>query len=112
MALIEYKIDRDINGNITIASTVLRIDPGDEIRLITTTPEAALEFSIDSPFSAPAAEKVYILPRADSASSTLKVTRSIDLLKGVAQCGGADSAGNFTAWGGSSGGFPGTGGTN
>jgi hypothetical protein len=107
MALIEFRIDLDGNNNVTIVSTVQRIDPGDEIVMITSTANAALQFNADSPFAAPAAEKILLLPQGES-RMPLQVARSIDLSQEVALCGTADSEGNFNAWTQGAG-FPGNG---
>ena len=112
MALIEFQIDLDSNGNTIITSTIKRIDAGDEIRLMTATPGAALQWSPDSPFAPPHADKLFVLPRAGAGSVALEVTKPLDFSTSLAQCGSADGTGNFAPWGGSSGGFPGGGGSN
>jgi hypothetical protein len=111
MAQIQYEIDYS-NGKVTITSKIQRLDPADEVLLVTATPNTALQFTGSSPFGAPATGKVYVLPKAGASSPALHVTKSIEMSKSVAQCGGVDSTGKFTAWGGKGGGFPGGGGTN
>jgi hypothetical protein len=107
MALIEFKVNLDANNNIAVEATVLRVDPGDEVVLVTSTPNTALRFNPGSPFAAPAAEKIYLLPK-ETPSEPIQVTKSADLSQ-VAECGEADGAGNFAPW---VGGFPNGGGTN
>jgi hypothetical protein len=102
MARIEYTINLE-NGNTTIVTAVQRLDPGDEVVMITKTPNTALQFNTVSPFDAPANGKIYMLPREGSPSQTLKVARSIDLSKEskeVVQCGESFGSGNFKAWAG------------
>lgn|SRR5690348_5230867 len=96
MARIEFKIDRDSNGSAIITTTVERIDPTDEILLVTETANAALQWNRDSPFAAPAAEKVYTLPHASAPREPLRAEKTVDLSQQVAQCG--EIAGEFVAW--------------
>jgi hypothetical protein len=108
MARIQFQINRDSNGNVTVASSILRIDPTDEIVMLTGTPGTALQWVADSPFADPAAEKVFILHQAAASQPPLHATKSIDMSQPVATCGETDSAGNFTAWSQGAG-FPGVG---
>ena len=112
MAQIQFQIDYDSNGKVIITSTIQQIDPGDKVTLVTATPQTALQWGIPSPFAPPADGKLYVLPMASSGSPALGVTTPVDMSKAVAQCGGVDTTGKFTPWGGSGGGFPGGGGTN
>jgi hypothetical protein len=109
MALIEYKIDLDANGDVTIVPTIKRLDPGDEIHLVTETPDAALQFNNESPFLPPDADKVHILRPAGAAPQPLRPAAPIDLSQELAQCGKADSSGTFIPWLQGKSGFPGVG---
>jgi hypothetical protein len=98
MAQIEYLIDLT-NGVVTITPTIRRLDPGDEIHLITTTPNAALRWDAESPFLTPAEESVLLLRQKDSPAQALTPSKPIDLSKALGQCGETDgSGGNFTPW--------------
>ena len=98
MALIEYTINSDGECKVTIVPTIKRLDPGDEIQFVTSTPNAALQFTGESPFLPPHSQKVYALPRADSARVSLKPARTIDLSQALAQCGVIEGEGVFVAW--------------
>jgi hypothetical protein len=104
MARIEYKIDLDKNGRTSVVGTIIRIDPGDEIALVTNTANAALRWTAASPFESPAAESTYLMPQATAAPAPLRVLRPT-LMAGLAECGEKDGNGNFTPWPGTSG-FP------
>jgi hypothetical protein len=97
MAQIEYLIDLK-NGIVTITPTIRRLDPGDEIHLITTTPNAALQWNNESPFLTPAAESVLVLRQTSSPAQVLNPAKPIDLSEALGQCGETDDAGKFTAW--------------
>jgi hypothetical protein len=107
MALIEYKINLDGSGKVVVTSIIRRLDPGDEILVVTETPNAALQWKASSPFASPAAEEIYVLPQASASGQPLQVTRAIDLSQELAQCGEGDGKGNFVPWLQSGGGFPG-----
>ena len=98
MALIEYIINSDGEGKVTIVPTIKRLDPGDEIQFVTSTPDAAVQFTGESPFLHPHVEKVYTLPRADSARVSLKPSSAIDMSQPLAQCGVIKEGGVFVAW--------------
>src|SRR5271165_572800 len=107
MALIEYRINRDSSGNITIVNTIQRIGPEDEIVVITDTPNTALQWIGVSPFAEPADRGIYRLPLAETYPQGLRATRSIDLAQEVGLCGEVDAEGNFKPWLAGGGGFPG-----
>ena len=110
MAIIKYSIDFDASKNATVVvCTVQQIDPGDVVVVTTTTPNAALQL-IESPFAAPAAEKIYLIPHENADPQHLKVEKSSDLSLNVVQCGEADNDGLFKQWPG--GGIQPGGGTN
>lgn len=109
MARIEYRINQDPSGNVTVVSTIERLDPGDEILLVTTTGNAALQWIGESPFAPPADGKVFLLPHTDGSPEPLQVLKSVDMSAGVAQCGESDSGGNFRPWKQGQAGFPGVG---
>jgi hypothetical protein len=111
MARIQYQINRDSSGNITVVGSIQRIDPGDEIVMVTGTPGTALQWVADSPFADPAAGKVFVLHQADASQHPLRATRAIDMSQSVATCGETDGSGNFTPWSQGAG-FPGIGTTN
>jgi len=51
MALIEYRILVDPNGNFTVLQDVKEIGPGDKIRFVSNDPDVAVQYSPDqSPF--------------------------------------------------------------
>ena len=75
MALIDCKIDKDANGQTTVSYTVQRIDPGDELNLITETPNAALRWSHDLPFGPAQAGEVYVLPHSSTDPSHSRLPR-------------------------------------
>jgi hypothetical protein len=106
MAQIEFRINLDGNGNVTIVPTIERLDPGDRIHLVTDTPNAALRWNGDSPFLAPAAGKVTLLTPSDSPRQTLEIARPTDMSKPLAQCGEGRNDGSFTSWPQVGGGFP------
>jgi hypothetical protein len=106
MALIEFKIDRDATGKTVIVSTVRRMDPGDEIVLITDTPGTALQWHVGSPFAEPAAGDVYPVPMSSDAAPPMLITKVIDMSQEVAQCGNGGGDVGFEAWPGGGGGFP------
>jgi hypothetical protein len=109
MARIEYRINRDKTGGASVVATVIRVDPGDEVLIVTDTPNATVRWNDISPFAPPAAEEVYVLPNSTVPSVPLTVVRSIEMVS-VADCGEKNSNGDFTAWPGASG-FPNPGGT-
>jgi hypothetical protein len=111
VARIQFQINRDSSGKVTVAGSIQRIDPGDEIVMVTGTPGTALQWVADSPFAAPAAGKVFVLQQTNASQHPLRATKSIDMSQNVARCGETDSAGNFTPWSQGAG-FPGIGTTN
>jgi hypothetical protein len=104
MALIDCKIDKDANGNTTVSYTVRRFDPGDELNLVTETPNAALKWNSDSPFDAASAGDVYALPHLSTAPKPFKIVKLMPLNSAIAQCGEKDSDNFFQPWAGA--GFP------
>ncbi|HME08707.1 MAG TPA: hypothetical protein VKG25_16745 [Bryobacteraceae bacterium] len=108
MALIEINISM-VNGTLTIVPTIKRLDPSDEIHLISNTANAALKFNDNAPFRLPGADNVYMLPQPTDTRQPLQLSRSIDVSDpasdGFAQCG-QHINGEFQAWLQSGGGFP------
>jgi hypothetical protein len=111
MAQIAYQINMDKDGTVTIVPVIRRLDPGDEIHLITSTPNAALRWNTGSPFQTPAAESVLLLRQTNSPAQVLNPAKPIDLSEALAQCGETDGGGNFIPWGNGPG-FPNGSGTN
>jgi hypothetical protein len=66
MALIEYRINVDANGNATVIQDVREIDPGDQIRFVATSPGTVIQFDGDSPFAALAAGVSFPVPMANA----------------------------------------------
>jgi hypothetical protein len=104
MALIDCKIDKDANGKTTVTYTVQRIDPGDELNLITDTPNAALRWKNDFPFDSGKAGEVYPLPHVSADPKPFKVMKLMPLSSAVAECGEQDGGNLFQPWAGA--GFP------
>ena len=108
MAQIKFVIDRDPTHNVTITTIVQRVDPSDEIVIVTHTSNAALEFNQDSPLGHPAGERIVALPLEGTSPAPLRPTVSVDMSQQVAQCGEQDIQGVFSPWGlgTDAGGFP------
>lgn len=109
MALIEYAINRDPNGDVTVVGTIRRIDPGDQLILTSGAADTALQWDAESPFAAPAAGKIF--PLVSGSAVPVQVVAPMDLTKALAQCGSQHSDGTFIAWKQGVSGFPNPGGT-
>jgi hypothetical protein len=105
MALIEYAINWDPNGGVTVVGTVMRIDPGDQLILTSKDAGAALKWKTVSPFASPAAGQ--ILPLSNGSPVTVQVVTAMDPTKALARCGERDKDGTFKPWTHSKNGFPG-----
>jgi hypothetical protein len=106
MAQIEFRINLDGNGNLTIVPTIERLDPGDRIHLVTDTPNAALRWNGDSPFLPPAADNVLLLTPASGPRQALEIARPTDMSQSLAQCGEKREDGSFSVWPQLKSGFP------
>jgi len=104
MALIRFNINWD-GSKVTIVPDVQRLDPGDEIHLITGTKNGALQILEGSPLLPPGGDKVLMLSLEDS-SQPIRFRDPIDLSKPHAVCGTSTGPGNFQSWLPSGGGFP------
>jgi hypothetical protein len=104
MALIGCKIDKDANGRTTVTYSVQRIDPGDELNLISDTTNAALKWNSGVPLAAARAGEVYPLPHVNAAAKPFKVTEPMSLSSAVAECGEQGDDNVFKPWAGD--GFP------
>jgi hypothetical protein len=104
MAQIDCKIDKDANGITTVSYTVQRIDLGDELNLITDTPNAALRWNGNLPFDSVQAGEVYPLPHVSASPKTFKVMKAMPLSSPVAECGEQEGDNLFEPWAGA--GFP------
>jgi hypothetical protein len=93
MAQIEYKIDLDSTGKTVITATIRRLDPGDEVAFVSSSPDAALQWINGSPFDGGAD-----ILALSASSAPREVTKPVDLTEPVAQCGNTDGAGNFIRW--------------
>src|ERR1700755_357370 len=100
MALIDCKIDKDATGKTTVSYSVRRIDPGDELNLVTDTSNAALRWNGDHPFEAVQAGDVYLLPNVSTVTKPFKVVRPLPFSSAVAECGEQIGGNVFEPWAG------------
>lgn len=122
MALIEYRIVVDDNGNATVIQDVQQIGPGDQIRFVSNKPGTVIKFASLSPCeSIPAGQITRVSAIGAAQAPDAVTTKNADAqLIFVPElnakrktfpflCGSVDANGNFKAWGGQGGIAPGGG---
>ncbi|MFN0168164.1 MAG: hypothetical protein ACKV22_17195 [Bryobacteraceae bacterium] len=80
MALIEYMITVDANGNASVVQDVKEIGPGDKIRFVANNSNTAILFDAASPFDSPGPGVSFPVQKKNlqNPPAALPVTKSID----------------------------------
>jgi hypothetical protein len=105
MALIQYTIGKDENGNAVVTYSVQSIGPGDQIALVSNWAGTATAVSCegDSPFQYPAAGTVY---NVAAAGAPLLVVKTVSASAPIHWPCGETAGGIFTPWPGTGPIFP------